>query len=56
VNRKTAVCWKETTPKQFYIKRKNSKKIEKFMIEMKKKDCICNIFGSSDHFLNVNLL
>jgi len=45
VNRKTAVCWKETTPKQFYIKRKNSKKIEKFMIEMKKKIVFVTFLG-----------
>jgi len=36
-----------------YKTKKNSKKIEKLMIEMKKKDCICNIFGSLDHFLTV---
>jgi len=31
---------------QFYKKRKNSKKIEKYFIEMskKKRNCICNFF------------
>jgi len=32
---------------QFYIKKENSKKIEKYFIEIKKKEiCICNFFGS----------
>merc|ERR1711963_1209227 len=33
---------------QFYIKKENSKKIEKYFIEIKKKEiCICNFFGSN---------
>merc|ERR1711915_859112 len=41
---------------QFYIKKENSKKIEKYFIEIKKKEiCICNFFGSN-LYLKIYLL